>query len=129
MKKVAVLGAGYWGKNLVRNLHQLGALKSICDADSNILSNFRADYPSIEMYSEFEQILNDDEIEGVVIALPAEFHYKFAIQTLLHHKDVYVEKPLALHVEHAKEMINLAEKQKRVSEKTCRMMYYSGFHP
>ena len=65
---IAVVGSGYWGKNLVRNYHQLGVLKLICDKNETTLSLFSEQYPGIETCIAFNEVLQNDEIEGVVIA-------------------------------------------------------------
>lgn len=105
---VAVIGSGYWGKNLVRNFYQLGALKIICDKDEDILNNFRGLYPEAEVCSALTDVLGRDDVNGVVIATPAETHFAIARKALLANKHVYVEKPLVLHEDEGEELIKLA---------------------
>ena len=105
--KVAVIGAGYWGKNLVRNFHKLNALACICDTRVEVLKQLRSEY-EVTTYSDRQAILTDDSIGGVVVATPAADHYDTVQQCLKHGKDVYVEKPLALRVEEGRELVNLA---------------------
>lgn len=93
---IAVIGAGYWGKNLVRNFSELGVLKTICDNDFGIQRKMRAAYPSAVVTAECESVLDDPEIAGVVIATPAVNHYPLAKLALEAGKHVFVEKPLAL---------------------------------
>lgn len=106
---IAVIGSGYWGKNLVRNYYELGALKIICDKDETILANFKEKYPSVETCFALNDVLSHEEIEGVVIATPAETHFTLARETLLAGKHVYVEKPLVLNEDEGKELISLSE--------------------
>ncbi len=105
---VAVVGSGYWGKHLVRNYHELGALKLICDTNETILSAFKKDYPGVETCVALHDVLSNKDIDGVVIATPAEMHYAFAKEAILAGKHVYVEKPLVLHDAQAEELIGLA---------------------
>jgi len=108
---IALLGVGYWGKNLARNFNQLGALKLICDKNETLLAHFRNLYPGIETCIALNDVLLNDDIDGVVIATPAETHYTLAREVLLAGKHVYVEKPLVLHEEEALELIGLARKR------------------
>ena len=93
---VAVIGTGYWGKNLVRNFYQLGALKLLCDKNETVLEMFQSDYPDLESCIALADVLKRSEIEGVVIATPAETHFHLAREALLAGKHVFVEKPLVL---------------------------------
>ena len=69
-KNIAVIGAGYWGKNLVRNFHQLGVLNVICDADRTIQSQMHKDYPDVSCVDNFDALLSDPSLAAVVIATP-----------------------------------------------------------
>jgi UDP-2-acetamido-3-amino-2,3-dideoxy-glucuronate N-acetyltransferase len=111
--KVAVVGCGYWGKNLVRNFHQLGSLAAICDSDTPRLEEMSAKY-GVKPIDDFGPLLKQDEIQAVVISAPAALHHRLAKQALLAGKDVFVEKPLALHVEEGEELARLAQKQGRI---------------
>src|SRR5262245_48929504 len=97
--RVAVVGAGYWGVNHVRNFHQLGALQIICDANTASLQKFAEDFPDAQLVSDYETVLGDPAIQGVVIATPAETHYRLAAQAIEAGKHVLVEKPLTLSVD------------------------------
>jgi len=112
--KVAVIGSGYWGKNLVRNLHTLGALGLICDKNETILAGFKEQYPEVETCMAVSQVLASDDIQGVVIATPAETHFSLAREALLAGKHVYVEKPLVLDEGEGKELIGLAGEKELV---------------
>ena len=111
--KVAVVGAGYWGKNLVRNFHQLGALAWVCDERAATLAEMEAKY-GVKTTSDLETVLADPTVDAVVIAVPAAQHYEVAKRCLLRDKDVYVEKPLALHVKEGEELVKLAAQRNRI---------------
>jgi len=112
--KVALVGAGYWGKNLVRVFYQLGVLKIICDLDKKILEQRGKEYPNLLTTSNFEDILNDKEIKGVIISSPAATHYKLVLKALSAGKDVFVEKPLALRVREGEELLKIARDRKLI---------------
>lgn len=110
---VAVIGCGYWGKNLVRNFNQLNALAMVCDATPAGRSLAETLAPQSAIVSEVEQVFNSD-VSGVVISTPAETHYPLARQALLAGKDVFVEKPLALTFEQGHHLVQLAGQQGRI---------------
>src|SRR6056297_4157722 len=111
---IAVIGSGYWGKNLVRNYHDLGALRLICDNNQTVLADFQKQYPDIDTCLALHEVLANDDIRGVVIATPAETHYRIAREALLAGKHVYVEKPLVLEESEGRELIALAAERSRV---------------
>lgn len=108
---IAVIGAGYWGKNLVRNFHQLGVLKTVCDADSMIRKKIAADYPDTSVVSIEREIFDDESIDAVVISAPAIAHYNLASEALNSDKHVFVEKPLALTYDDGRKLVDLARKK------------------
>jgi UDP-2-acetamido-3-amino-2,3-dideoxy-glucuronate N-acetyltransferase len=110
---VAVVGSGYWGQNLIRNFHNLGALKLICEKNDTLLDKFREQYPGIKTCLAFNDVIRDDEIDAVVISTPSETHYRLAREALLAKKHVYVEKPLVLNENEGRELIGLAEENNR----------------
>ncbi|MDZ4384063.1 MAG: Gfo/Idh/MocA family oxidoreductase, partial [Nitrospirota bacterium] len=114
MIKISVVGAGYWGKNLVRNFHTLGALHSICDTDAERLVGWGKDYPDVRCIPSYSDILKDTEIQAVAIATPAETHANLVREALLAGKDVYVEKPLCLTVEEGIAINQLAKQEGRI---------------
>jgi len=111
---IAVIGSGYWGKNLVRNYHQIGALKLICDKNETVLQGFQEQYPGLETCLALNDVLSRDDVNGIVIATPAETHFTLAREALFAGKHVYVEKPLVLDEEEGRELIQLAQNQNRV---------------
>ncbi len=112
--QVAVVGSGYWGKNLVRNMHDLGALGMVCESQSETLSALGTQYPSCRLVRAYSDVLQADFIEGVVIATPAETHAGLVREALLAGKDVFVEKPLCLSVAEGQGLIDLAAQRGRL---------------
>ena len=105
---IAVIGCGYWGKNLIRNFYELGELSAVSDSDKLLAKEFSEKYkvPSLT----FEEVLNSP-VRGVVIAAPAKYHAKLTIDALEANKHVYVEKPLAMNKKEADEMIKKSNKK------------------
>lgn len=114
MSSVAVVGCGYWGKNLVRNFAQLGALQVVCDSDNAALERMASQYPGIRVTSNFEDIVEDADIDAIVISTPAVAHYAQAKSALEHGKDVFVEKPLAVRYPEGLELVRLAEQREQI---------------
>jgi UDP-2-acetamido-3-amino-2,3-dideoxy-glucuronate N-acetyltransferase len=112
--KVAVVGVGYWGKNLVRNFYELGALEALCDGEAAAKANCESNYASVKFYSDYSKVLADSSINAVALATPAVAHYEMAKAALLAGKDVLVEKPLAVDVKHGEELVKVAEANNRV---------------
>jgi UDP-2-acetamido-3-amino-2,3-dideoxy-glucuronate N-acetyltransferase len=112
-RTIAVVGAGYWGKNLVRNFADLGALHTVCDRDARSLAALKlpADVATVQ---EYRKVLDNPSIAGVVLATPAVLHYRMTREALLAGKDVFVEKPLALTTMEGTELVELAEKEGRI---------------
>lgn len=104
--KISVIGCGYWGKNLVRNFSQLGALYSVCDASQELATKASQDY-GVPVHT-LDQVLQSD-VDGVVIAAPAAQHYTLTKQALKAGKHVFVEKPLSLNVNEAQELCSLSK--------------------
>jgi predicted dehydrogenase len=114
--RVAVVGLGYWGPNLVRALYELpeADLGGVCDHDSSRLDLVRRRYPGLATTTRFEQVLEDRTIEAIVIATPISTHYELAAQALHAGKHVFVEKPLAASSAEALELVALAERYDRL---------------
>jgi predicted dehydrogenase len=111
---VAVIGCGYWGKNLVRNFNGLEALAMVCDTTPEGRKLAAEVVPQIAVTADLREPLEDDRIQGVVIATPAETHHALAKEALLAGKDVFVEKPLALSHEQCAELVTLADRKERI---------------
>jgi predicted dehydrogenase len=105
---VAVIGCGYWGKNLARNFFQLGALSAVCDATPAGRQTAAEVAPTTPVVADLEDVLRSD-VPGVVIATPAETHYEIARRALAAGKDVFVEKPLALTYDQGSALARLAD--------------------
>ena len=111
---IAVIGAGNFGKNHVRTLHQLGVLSAVADLSPALREGVTKDYPSVRVLESFETLLTDDTIEGVTIATPAHTHYGIAKQFLEAGKDVLVEKPMTMSVAEAEDLQRIAEANGRI---------------
>ena len=110
MAKVAVIGCGHWGKNLVRNFSELGALSAISDPNEVLAGQFSTQFNVPEL--DFKAILEGD-CDGVVIAAPAPLHASLSQKAFAAGKHVYVEKPLAMTLDEADTMIEAAAQAKR----------------
>jgi UDP-2-acetamido-3-amino-2,3-dideoxy-glucuronate N-acetyltransferase len=113
-KNVAVIGCGYWGKNLIRNLHDFNAVHTICDKNGTYLDEIGRLYPDVRQEAEFDRVLDDKEIQCIVIATPAVMHYSMARQAIEADKDVFVEKPLSLDVGEGEELVKLAAERGKI---------------
>lgn len=111
---VAVVGAGHWGKNLVRNFYDLGALCMVCESDPERIHTLRQQYASVPVISAYADVLRDDRVKAVAIATPAESHGDLVREALLAGKDVFVEKPLCLSVQVGEELVALARDKGRI---------------
>jgi UDP-2-acetamido-3-amino-2,3-dideoxy-glucuronate N-acetyltransferase len=108
-KKVAVVGVGYWGKNLVRNFYELGALGALCDSNQLLEEDYKKKCKDVKFFTHYETVLSDPNIHAVALATPAVTHYALAKAALEAGKDVIVEKPLAIDVKHGEELVKIAE--------------------
>ena len=106
-KNIAVIGCGHWGKNLVRNFSEIGALAAICDPNDE-LAQYYADKYNVDNLS-FMAVTKNEAIEGVVLAVPAPLHASMAIEAINAGKHVFVEKPLAMNRDEAEKMIAYAK--------------------
>jgi UDP-2-acetamido-3-amino-2,3-dideoxy-glucuronate N-acetyltransferase len=111
---VAVIGMGYWGKNLVRNFHEIGNLRVVSDSDLSRGVTIEEKYPGVEFQPDYRSILDDSSIQAVVIATPAASHYEITKQALEAGKDVFVEKPLSLDIAQGEELVALAAKKQQI---------------
>lgn len=109
---VGVIGCGYWGPNLLRNLSQLPAskVKYCCDLEDKRLSHMKSLYPQVTTTKRFQDLIEDPEIEAIAIATPVSTHFPLAKACLEGGKHVLVEKPLAGSIAEAEELNRVAEK-------------------
>jgi UDP-2-acetamido-3-amino-2,3-dideoxy-glucuronate N-acetyltransferase len=113
-KFIGLIGLGYWGRNILRNLYELEVLHTACDSDPRIISERKEELPDVNYTTSFERILQDPDIKAVAVATPAATHYGFVKRFLQAGKDVFVEKPIALTVKEGEELVELAEKENRI---------------
>lgn len=113
-KFIGLVGLGYWGKNILRNLIELEGLHTACDSNPQVISRFKKDFPHLNFTNSFKNTLLNPAIKAVVISTPAVTHYECVKSALLAGKDVYVEKPLALTVKEGEELVSLARRQKKI---------------
>ena len=94
--KLAVIGCGYWGPNLVRNFVQSNKVRELicCDLDQKRLDRMKGLYPSVEVLTDYKKLLQMSDLDGVAIATPVKIHYPIAKEFLAQGKHVFIEKPL-----------------------------------
>jgi predicted dehydrogenase len=111
MLRVAVVGLGYWGPNLVRNLHEVEGVEAalVCDLRAEALATIQRRYPAVRTTTDFDEVLADDTIDAVAIATPVSSHFELAARALEARKHVFVEKPLTASSDEALELIELAD--------------------
>lgn len=109
--RVGIVGCGYWGPNLARNLSQTAdcELAVLCDASEQRLRHMRKLHPSVAATARFEDVLENPAIDAIIVATPVRFHHPMAKACLLAGKHVFIEKPLARTVAEAEELVALAE--------------------
>jgi predicted dehydrogenase len=114
--RAAVVGLGYWGPNLVRNLeeHPNADLVAVCDRSEDALVKTARRHPALRMTNDLEDVLLSDEIEAVAIATPVSTHYPIACAALAAGKHVFIEKPMAASSQEALDLIRRAERAGRV---------------
>jgi len=110
---LAVIGCGYWGKNLIRNFYKTGHLKYISDIDEDNLNKILHEYPNLIPQTPFN-IFTNNNIDGVIIATPANTHYELVKKALKYSKDVFVEKPFTLNLKEAEELTSEAKKLNKI---------------
>lgn len=112
--RVACIGTGYWGRNLVRNFDELGALAWVCELDRATRKELAQKYAEVRYTGTVDDVLADPDVAGVVIATPAETHGALVRRALEAGKDVMVEKPLCLDAGEGEALVALAERKQRV---------------
>ena len=114
--KIAVIGCGYWGPNLVRNFVQSNKVQEVtcCDLDQKRLERVKNLYPSVKVVSDYKELLQAPDLDGVAIATPVKTHHLIAKDFLNQEKHVFIEKPLTLSYDTALELVKLAEEKQRV---------------
>jgi UDP-2-acetamido-3-amino-2,3-dideoxy-glucuronate N-acetyltransferase len=107
--RVAVVGAGRWGKNLIRNFNDLDALEVICDTSTDAIGVQSSVYPEVRTSDDWRELLEDPAIDAAAIAVPPAAHAEVAVAFARAGKAIYVEKPLALSVSDARAIVDAAE--------------------
>jgi len=113
-KNIAVIGCGYWGKNIIRNLYELNSLYAICDKDENKLKSFQEKYQDLISCADYRRLLKNPDVDAVAIVTPAISHFPLAREALLSGKDVFVEKPIALNYGEGEELVSLAHEKNKI---------------
>ncbi len=108
------MGSGYWGKNHVRAFHELGVLTHICDTECQVLRSMNEQYAQAHCTDDYQAVLRNPDIRGIVIATPAVTHHELARAAIEAGKDVLVEKPLALNTRDGEELVNLAARKNAI---------------
>ena len=114
--KLAVIGCGYWGPNLIRNFVQSNKVEQLtcCDMDTKKLERMKTLYPSVEVLSDYKALLDRPDLDAVAIATPVKTHHPIAKEFLSRGKHVFIEKPLTHSYETALELNKLADEKNRV---------------
>ena len=109
--RIAIVGCGYWGQNLLRNFAELdeAEVTLVCDFDSRALARAKKRYPTIEISQNYAEVLSSERVDAIVLATPVSTHYSFARQALQAGKHVLVEKPLAQSARQVLDLISIAE--------------------
>lgn len=123
--KLAVFGCGYWGRNHVRTLAELGALACVVDHVPELAEEM-AEKHGVEARSA-EQVFDDPSIDGIVMALPAQFHAEMALMAFSAGKHVFAEKPIALSVDNANAMVEAAAVAGKVLMAGHILRYHNAF--
>lgn len=113
-RNIAVVGAGHWGKNLIRNFEALDCLAAVCDTDPKALESLRRTHPKLALYEDIDTMLQNPEVSALAISTPPASHYALAKKALQADTDIFVEKPLALSCQQAEELVSLAENRKQI---------------
>jgi len=123
---LGVVGAGYWGPNLVRNFAALPQcrLRMVCDNKKEALDHLRPLYPQVNYSQDWREVLSAKDIQALVIATPTSTHFQMAMAALKKDKDVFVEKPLASTIEEAEKLTAEAEHRGRVLMVGHLMLYH-----
>ena len=110
-QKIAVIGYGMWGKNIVRNFYNLNVLHTVCDLDADVRKKIKELYPTVNVIEDMNEIINNPEITGVTVVTPSHTHYKIVKKLLEAGKNVYVEKPISTVAQEAKDLMDLANEK------------------
>lgn len=110
-QRVAVIGCGLWGRNIVRNFYNLEVLDTVCDLDEENLKKVTSQYENVKTTNDFNSIINNPEITAVAVVTPSHTHFKFVKMALEAGKNVYVEKPISTSAKEAQALKEIAEEK------------------
>lgn len=113
-QRIAVIGCGLWGRNIVRNFYNLNVLDIVCDMDEENLKKVTEQYPGVKVTKDFREILNNPNITSVAVVTPSHTHFKIVKAVLEAGKNVYVEKPISTVAQEAKDLMELAQSKNLV---------------
>ncbi|PWK76880.1 Gfo/Idh/MocA family oxidoreductase [Aminobacter sp. AP02] len=110
---MAVVGYGYWGPNLVRNIADTPGVQllTVCDLQPERLASVKGRYPAVTVTSDYEELLRDPRIHAIAIATPVSSHFRLAMSALMAGKHVFVEKPITPSAEEAQRLVDEAERR------------------
>ena len=113
---VAIIGCGYWGTNLIRVFSQVqeARLYNCCDMDVSKLKNVQSIYAHFKITNNYNDVVNDENIDAIIIATPVGSHYELAKKALINNKHVWVEKPMTLTVQEAEDLIRVSKERNRI---------------
>jgi predicted dehydrogenase len=123
---IGVAGLGHWGPNLARNFDDLGVLSALCDVDPELREHFGRRYPNARLYADFDELLGDGDLDGVVIATPVPTHYELAQRSLAAGKHVLVEKPPAMRGVEIDELVATAAERDLTLMPGHLLLYHPG---
>jgi len=111
--KIAIIGAGHWGINLVRNLHALEVLSHVVETNTEIIDAVSEEISNVQFLNDYDALLSSD-INAVAIATPTSTHYGIALKFLEIGKDVFIEKPMTISTREAEELVRVADANQRI---------------
>lgn len=115
MQKIAVVGLGYWGPQILRNLFKIPSIHVVgCELDKKKLAKIKLDYPTATYTNSYSEVINDSSLSAVIIATPPALHFPLAKQALLQKKHVLIEKPMTMNTGQAKELVSLAKRKQKI---------------
>ena len=112
--KIGLVGVGPWGRNHLRVWKELGVLYGVCETDEPRARNLQQEFPDLKVTTALNDLAGDPEINGMVIATPAETHYRLGKECILSGKDVFIEKPLALTIREGEDLVDLSKRHNRI---------------
>lgn len=125
VKFIGLIGAGYWGKNLVKDFNKFNALHTICDIDIDRLKEYSKKYPDIKITTDYDDLLKNQEITAICVSTISILHYKLCKQAIEANKHVYVEKPICLNILYAKELVTLSNNYNKILMVGHLLQYHS----